>query len=33
MEENFTNLKKEMPINVQETYRTPNKLEEKRNCS
>ena len=24
IEENFPNLKKEMPINVQEAYRTPN---------
>jgi hypothetical protein len=25
IEENFPNLKKEMPINIQEAYRTPNK--------
>jgi hypothetical protein len=24
IEENFPNLKKEMPINIQEAYRTPN---------
>jgi hypothetical protein len=33
IEENFPNLKKEMPINIQETYRTPNKLDQKRNFS
>jgi hypothetical protein len=27
MEENFRNLKKEMPMNMQEAYRTPNRLE------
>jgi hypothetical protein len=27
IEENFPNLKKKMPINVQETYRTLNRLE------
>jgi hypothetical protein len=26
IEENFTNLKKEMPMNIQEAYRTPNRL-------
>jgi hypothetical protein len=31
IEENFPNLKKEMPMNIQEAYRTPNKLELKRN--
>jgi hypothetical protein len=31
IEENFPNLKKEMPINIQEAYRTPNRLEQKRN--
>jgi hypothetical protein len=31
IEENFPNLKKEMPINIQEAYRTPNKWEQKRN--
>jgi hypothetical protein len=33
IEENFPNLKKEMPINIQETYRTPNRLDQKRNSS
>jgi hypothetical protein len=33
IEENFPNLKKEMPMNIQETYRTPNKLDQKRNSS
>jgi hypothetical protein len=33
IEENFPNLKKEMPINIQEAYRTPNKLDQKRNSS
>ena len=33
IEENFPNLKKEMPMNVQEVYRTPNRLEQKRNSS
>jgi hypothetical protein len=27
MEENFPSLKKEMPINRQEAYRTPNRLD------
>jgi chromosome segregation ATPase len=27
IEENFPNLKKEMPMNIQEAYRTPNRLE------
>jgi hypothetical protein len=31
MEENFPNLKKEMPMNIQEAYRTPNWLDQKRN--
>jgi hypothetical protein len=31
IEENFTNLKKEMPMNIQEAYRTPNRLDQKRN--
>jgi hypothetical protein len=26
IEENFSNLKKEMPVNIQEAYRTPNRL-------
>ena len=29
IEENFPNLKKEMAVNVQEAYRTPNMLEQK----
>jgi hypothetical protein len=33
IEENFTNLKKEMPMNIQEPYRTPNRLDQKRNSS
>jgi hypothetical protein len=32
-EENFPNLKKQMPINIQEAYRPPNRLNEKRNSS
>jgi hypothetical protein len=31
--ENFPTLKKEMPINIQETYRTPNRMGQKRNSS
>jgi hypothetical protein len=31
IEENFPNLKKEMPMNIQEAYRTPNVLVQKRN--
>jgi hypothetical protein len=30
-EENFPNLKKEMPMNIQKAYRTPNRLDKKRN--
>ena len=33
MEENFPSLKKEMPMNVQEAYRTQNRLDQKRNSS
>jgi hypothetical protein len=33
IEENFPKLKKEMPMNIQETYRTPNRLDHKRNSS
>jgi hypothetical protein len=33
IEENFTNLKKEMPINIQEAYRLPNSLDQQRNSS
>ena len=32
-EENFPNLKKEMPMDIQEVYRTPNRLDQKRNSS
>jgi hypothetical protein len=28
-EENFPNLKKEMPMNIQEAYRTPYRLDQK----
>ena len=31
MEENFPNLKREMPMNIQEAYRTPNRLDQNRN--
>jgi hypothetical protein len=31
IDENFPNLKNEMPMNIQETYRTPNRLDQKRN--
>jgi hypothetical protein len=27
IKENFPNLKKEMPINIQKAYKTPNRLE------
>ena len=33
IEENFPNLKKEMPMNIQEAYRTPNRLDQKGNSS
>jgi hypothetical protein len=33
IEENFPTLKKEMPTNIQEAYRTPNRLQKKRNSS
>jgi hypothetical protein len=33
IEENFPNLKKEMPMNIQEAYRTQNRLDQKRNSS
>ncbi|XP_063129958.1 coiled-coil domain-containing protein 122 isoform X1 [Rattus norvegicus] len=33
IEENFLNLKKQMPINIQEAYRTRNRLDQKRNSS
>ena len=31
--ENFPNLKKEMTMNIQEAFRTPNRLDQKRNSS
>jgi len=31
IEENFPNIKKEMCINILEAYRTPNRLDQKRN--
>jgi hypothetical protein len=31
IEENFPNLNKEMPMNMQEAYRTPSSLDQKRN--
>jgi Fe-S oxidoreductase len=33
IEENFPNLKKEMTMNIQEAYRTPSRLDQKRNSS
>ena len=33
IEENFPNLKNAMPMNIQEAYRTPNRLDQKRNSS
>ena len=33
IEESFPNLKKEMPINIQEAYRKPNRLDQKRKSS
>ena len=33
IEENFPNLKTDMPMNIQEAYRTPNRLDQKRNSS
>jgi hypothetical protein len=33
IEENFPNLKKEIPMNIQEAYRTTNSLDQKRNSS
>jgi hypothetical protein len=33
MEEIVHNLKKQICINIQETYRTPNRLDQKRNSS
>jgi hypothetical protein len=33
IEENFPNLKKEMPMNIQEAYGTPNRVDQKRSSS
>jgi hypothetical protein len=33
IEENFPNLKKEIPMNIQEAYRIPNRVDQKRNSS
>jgi hypothetical protein len=33
IEENFPYLKKEMPMNIQEAYKTPDRLNQKRNSS
>jgi hypothetical protein len=33
IEENFPNLEQEMPMNIQEVYRTTNRLNQKRNSS
>jgi hypothetical protein len=33
IEENFPNLKKDIPMNIQEAYRTSNRLDQKRNSS
>ena len=33
IEENFPNLKNDMSMNIQEAYRTPNRLNQKRNSS
>jgi hypothetical protein len=33
IEENFHNLKKEIPMNIQDTYRTPIRMDQKRNSS
>jgi hypothetical protein len=33
IKENFPNLKKEMPMNIEEAYRTPSRLDQKRNSS
>ena len=33
IEENFPNLKKKMPMDIQEAYKTPNRLDQKRNSS
>jgi hypothetical protein len=33
IEQNFPNLKNDMPMNIEEAYRTPNRLDQKRNSS
>jgi hypothetical protein len=33
IEENFSNLNKEIHIDIQEAYITPNRMDQKRNCS
>jgi hypothetical protein len=33
IEENFLNLMKEIHVNIQENYRTPNRYDQKRNSS
>jgi hypothetical protein len=33
IEENFPKVKKKMPMNIQEAYRTPNRLDQKRNST
>ena len=33
IEENLHNLKKEMPMNIKEAYRTPNRQDQRRNYS
>ena len=33
IEENFPNLEKEMPMNIQEAFRTPNRLDQNRKSS
>jgi hypothetical protein len=33
IEENFPNLKKDMPMNIQEAYRNPNRVDQKGNSS
>jgi hypothetical protein len=33
IEENFPNLRKEMPMSIQEVHRTPNRLHQKRSSS
>ena len=33
IEENFPNLKKEIPMNIQEAYKSPNRLDQKINSS